>query len=108
MEKKARKTQAIVVFPSFGYWGDKRPKQPGNADGKKRGQQLDNTGEVKTEETVSPQNCQRCDRDLGNVPVSETEQRKKIDIIYEVVEHTVTSEVKVCPDCGTRNKGQVS
>ena len=96
-----------MVFPpssDIGATNDRN--RPGNADGKKRGQQLDNTREVKTEETVSPQNCQGCDRDLGNVPVSETEQRKKIDIIYEVVEHTVTSEVKVCPDCGTRNKGK--
>lgn len=107
LEKKVRKNSSNSGLPPSSDTGAKNDRnKPSDSDQKKRGEQLENTRKVKTEETVSPENCKGCDRELDDVSASETEQRKKIDIIYEVVEHTVTSEVKVCPDCGTRNKGK--
>ncbi len=43
---------------------------------------------------------------LKTAEVKSLEKRKKIDIFYEIQTHTVTSEVKNCPSCGARNKGQ--
>ncbi len=43
---------------------------------------------------------------LKTAEVKSLEKRKKIDIFYEIQTHTVTSEVKDCPSCGARNKGQ--
>ena len=45
-----------------------------------------------------------CDADLSNAETSKTEKRKKIDIVYEVVETTFISETKICPECGEKNK----
>jgi len=61
---------------------------------------------VETSETVSPSSCEKCNANLKNIEVQKTEDRKKIDIIYEITEHTVTSEFKKCPGCGHINKGQ--
>ena len=107
LSKKVRKNSSNSGLPpskDIGSTNDRN--KPGGAGRKTPGQQLNNTRDVKTEETVTPESCSGCDRGLDDVSVSETEQRKKIDIIYEVIEHTVTSEVKECPDCGTKNKGK--
>ena len=107
LEKKVRKNSSNSGLPPSSDIGGKNDRNRSTEpDQKKGGEQLGNTREVKTKETVSPQNCKGCERKLDDILASETEQRKKIDIIYEVVEHTVTSEVKVCPDCGTQNKGK--
>ena len=59
-----------------------------------------------SEETVSPSECSQCGMCLKTAEVKSLEKRKKIDIFYEIQTHTVTSEVKNCPSCGARNKGQ--
>ncbi len=59
-----------------------------------------------SEETVSPSECSQCGMCLKTAEVKSLEKRKKIDIFYEIQTHTVTSEVKDCPSCGARNKGQ--
>jgi len=59
---------------------------------------------LETKETLSPENCKDCGLDLSSTKASGIDERKKIDIIYEVHEHSVVCEMKDCPNCGTKNK----
>ena len=65
---------------------------------------MDNSRTKKTEETLSPKECSNCGADLKGEDATKIDQRKKIDIIYEIVETTFTAETKECPDCGEKTK----
>ena len=51
----------------------------------------------------TPSKCSTCGCNLKKADIVDTEERKEIDITYEVHEYTVTSEIKECPDCGQEN-----
>lgn len=107
LEKKVCKNSSNSGLPpsrNNGSNGNRNRPTSGERD--KKGNQLQNTEETESNETVSPGNCSNCDYDLSDVEVEKTEDRKKIDIIYKIVTHTVTSETKTCPDCATVNKGK--
>jgi hypothetical protein len=105
LEKKTKKDSSNSGLPPSRNEGPNgnRNKNRGKRD--KKGEQINNTRNVETEETVSPRSCKHCNKNLKNVTVKETLEKKRIDIIYEVETHTVISEVKECPGCGTINKG---
>jgi len=106
LEKKTRKNSSNSGLPPSRNDGPNGNRNTSQGDRSKKGQQLENTRKVETSETISPNECDECGGDLRQEPVKETESRKKIDIIYEIVEHTVISETKKCPECGEINKGK--
>lgn len=107
LEKKIRKNSSNSGLPPSKDPASKNDRnKPTNKERSKLGEQIDNTREVQTKEIVGPDYCNNCDSDLKNVKVSDSEDRKKIDIVYEVITHTVTAEVKICPECGIQNKGK--
>lgn len=106
LTKKTRKNSSNSGLPPSRNGGSNGNRNTNPGDRSKKGEQLPNTRKVETSETVSPQNCGKCDSDLRNADSQGHEIRKKIDIIYEIIEHSVTSEVKECPDCGHVNKGK--
>lgn len=50
--------------------------------------------------------CQFCGEPLDDIPACEHERRTKIDIVFEKVVSHVDAEIKVCPRCHKKNKGQ--
>ena len=107
LEKKTRKNSSNSGLPpSRNNGSNGNRNNPGDKDRDKRGNQVQNTEHLKTSETVSPNNCSNCDCDLRETKVSKTEERQKIDIIYQITTHTIASESKLCPECKTVNKGK--
>ena len=53
-----------------------------------------------------PRSAQECNGELKKAKVTSTEERQEIDIAYEIHTHTVVCEIKECPQCGFKNKGQ--
>ncbi len=106
LEKKTRKNSSNSGLPpsrNNGSNGNRNKDQ--ESDRSKLGSRLKNTRKVETSEVVSPSDCKKCGSDLRSTKASSIDERKKIDIIYEVTEHSVQCEVKECPDCGHKNKG---
>lgn len=107
LEKKTRKNSSNSGLPPSRNNGSNGNRNIGNvSDRDKKGSQLSNTRAVNTAETVSPAKCSDCSADLTGAKVKKIEERKIIDIIYEVTTHTIASETVKCPDCGTVNKGK--
>ncbi len=106
LEKKIRKNSSNSGLPPSRNNGSNGNRNTSQGDRGKKGDQLDNTRNIETGETTTPDSCSSCSEDLNNVEVKSTEERKKIDIVYEVITHTVTAEVKECPECGHINKGK--
>ena len=105
LEKKIRKDSSNSGLPpSQGFSGNGNRNKQGEQDNSRRGSQLDNSRTKKTEETLSPKECSNCGADLKGEDATKIDQRKKIDIIYEIVETTFTAETKECPDCGEKTK----
>jgi len=106
LTKKTPKTSSNSGLPPSRNNGSNGNRNKDQTNRAKLGDQIENTRTTKTYETVSPKDCSKCGSDLRNAEVEKTEERKKVDIIYEIVEHTVSSEWKLCLDCGTINKGK--
>lgn len=106
LERKTRKNSSNSGLPPSRNNGANGNRNKDNDDRAKKGEQLENTRKVTTSEVVSPSTCSECDASLTATKASKTEERKKIDIIYEIVEHTVSAEVKVCPACSHTNKAK--
>ena len=107
LEKKTRKNSSNSGLPpsrNNGSNGNRNKASDKSRD--KKGSQLENTRKVETSETVSASSCSSCGTNLKNSQVKETESRKKIDIVYEITEHTVVSQSRECPSCGLVNKGK--
>jgi transposase len=105
LEKKIRKNSGNSGLPPSKDFGSNGNRNNNTTDQENLGEQLNNTRHVETEETTTPENCSKCGIDLTEVPVKNTEERKLIDILYEITTHTVIAEIKVCPGCGHVNKG---
>ena len=107
LEKKARKNSSNSGLPpSQNFAGNGNRNTRGSKEDKRKGSRLDNSKDTETRETVSPSNCSECGSNLKKAKIKGSEDRQEIDIIYEIQTHTVTSEIKDCPQCGTKNKGQ--
>ena len=105
LEKKTRKNSSNSGLPpsqDFGSNGNRNKKDGQNKDQKKPAR-CNNIRDVQSSETISPKECASCGANLKHAKVVDTESRKQFDIVYEIQEHTVTSEVKKCPDCGQEN-----
>ena len=76
-----------------------RAKEPGDETGA-------NLRKVTTKETITVETCDACGADLSGVTPTAHERRTSFDIIFEVVEHKVDAEIKDCPECRARTRGQ--
>ena len=74
-------------------------KEPGHETGA-------NLRKVTTRETITVETCEACGADLSGVTPTAHERRISFDIIFEVVEHKVDAEIKDCPECRARTRGQ--
>jgi len=104
LEKKTRKNSSNSGLPPSRNNGPNGNRNTLNQDRDKKGSQLENTRTVKTTASVSPEDCSKCGCNLRSVSTTATEERTKIDIVYEITEHVVTSESKECPECQFINK----
>ena len=107
LEKKTRKNSSNSGLPpsqNFGNNGNRNKR----AELKKQGRpsRFDNVKDTQSSETLTPTECADCGASLKSAKVVDSEERKEIDIIYEVHEHTVTSEVKKCSECGQHNMAE--
>jgi hypothetical protein len=105
LEKKPRKNSSNSGLPPSRNNGSNGNRNKGSGDRSGLGEAASNVQHTETSETTTPGACSKCGEDLAGVKVTDTEERQKIDILYEVVTHTVVAEVKVCPGCGKCNKG---
>lgn len=104
LEKKIRKNSSNSGLPPSQNFGSNGNRNNGTNERPDKSNLIENITASETSETLTPVECLKCGEDLAPVKVVRTEERKKIDILYEVVTHTVVSEVKKCPDCGHINK----
>jgi len=105
LEKKTRKNSSNSGLPPSKNNGPNGNRNNGSGQRVDLGQSASNVQHSETSETTTPGSCSKCDEDLSGVKVTGTDERQKIDVLYEVVTHTVVAEVKVCPSCGHTNKG---
>jgi len=106
LEKKTRKNSSNSGLPPSRNNGPNGNRNTLNQDRDKKGSQLENTRTVKTTASVSPEDFSKCGCNLRSVSTTATEERTKIDIVYEITEHVVTSESKECPECQFINKAK--
>lgn len=105
LQKKVRKNSSNSDLPpsqGFGSNGNRNKKD--DQDKGQKGSRLENSRTQKTEKTLSPEECSNCGADLKGEEATKIDQRKKIDIVYEIVEETFNAETKKCPDCGEKTK----
>ena len=102
LTKKTRKNSSNSGLPpsqGFGSNGNRNTRR-NQKDEKLEPSRCDNVRDTESVETITPTECSGCGSDLREVSVLNTEERKEIDILYEIHERTVISESKQCPDCG--------
>ena len=104
LEKKPRKTSSNSGLPpshGFGSNGNRNTTITGRQNVTN---EVSNVRTIETTETITPEDCQKCGADLSAQEVTGKESRLKIDIIYEVIHHTVTCVVKECKVCGGKKR----
>ena len=103
LEKKVRKTSSNSGLPpSLGFGSNGNRNKDGNSEKEKKGERLPNSRTKKKKVTLSPHKCSNCNTELTDAEITKSEERKKIDIVYEIQETTFTSETKECPGCGEK------
>lgn len=105
LEKKIRKNSSNSGLPPSKNNGSNGNRNTSSGDRAGLGSQAGNTRSVETKETTTPINCSLCGESLLKAKVADREEREKIDIIYEIITHTVVAEIKKCPNCEKINKG---
>ena len=108
MEKTTRKGSKNSSLPPSQTDKDETAQRAGKS-GKGAKQNLQTgAGLRKTtlEETATVEACDACGADLSDVDPVDRERRTLYDIVFEVVERRVDAEVKECPECRARTKGQ--
>ena len=108
LEKTTRKTSRNSSLPPSQMDADDTAQPAG--PGRRAAQAHDPTGshlqKVTTEETVPVTACDDCGADLSGVDPVDRECRVLYDIVFQVIEQRVEAEVKQCPACQARSKGQ--
>jgi hypothetical protein len=105
LEKKTRKNSSNSGLPPSKNNGPNGNRNTGSRERPHLSNEIENLKTTKTSETVTPTTCLKCDESLHAEDIVNSEERKKMDIFYEVVEHTVISEHIECANCGHVNKG---
>ena len=108
LEKTTRKTSRNSSIPPSQVEEDATAQRasPAQRAAKAHDRTSPNLQKVTPEETVTVEACDRCGADLSEVAPSDRERRVLYDIVLQVIEQRVEAEVKQCPDCQARNKGE--
>ena len=106
LEKKTRKDSSNSGLPPSLNNGSNGNRNQGSGKRGSLGSELNNLKHTESLKTVSPLYCTDCEADLSNTKIHGKEERKEIDISYEIITHTVVAEVKKCHECGKLNKGE--
>jgi len=108
MERQTKKDSKNSSIPSSQTEKDETSTVPGsNTKGKKENDELSaNTRTKETRKIATVNNCGTCGDDLRAIPCQSYERRTRIDIIFEKVVSHVDAEIKTCPHCKAKNKGQ--
>ena len=107
LEKKVRKNSSNSGLPpsqGFGSNGNRNKKN--DQDQGQKGERLGNSRTSKEEILLASDKCSNCKADLKDAKIIKNDERKKIDIIYEIQETTYRADTKECPECGERNKAE--
>ena len=105
LEKKVHKNSNNSGLPpssDFGSNGNRN--KPKKGEKQNLGSQLDNSRVEESEEVLSPKKCSNCNASLKHAEITDTEQRKTIDIEYVVIEKNLISETKKCSECQEETK----
>jgi hypothetical protein len=105
LEKKTRRNSSNSGLPPSQNKGSNGNPNTDKGQRGGLGQSTSNVQHSETSEITTPESCSKCLEDLTNVNLTGKYERQKIDILYKVVTHTVVTEIKVCPICGTFKKG---
>jgi len=65
-----------------------------------------NTHTVESVQRATVRQCETCGEDLTDTPCQGLERRTRIDLIFEKVVSHVDAEIKACPQCQSRTKGE--
>jgi len=109
LERTTKKTTENSSKPSSQTDKDEStPAQEGShkKDREENGSLFSNARTRKTTAIAKVSMCYNCGADLGGLEADEYEERTLIDIIFEKVVHTVSAEIKDCPECGCECKGK--
>ena len=107
MERKTKKSAKNSSLPPSQSPTDNTSSQkPSNKKGRDEKGLATNTRTTEKKQVSKVDYCENCNQSLEKVEVTDYERRTKIDIVFEkVIEHT-DAEIKICPACHTKNKGQ--
>ncbi len=109
LEKKTKKDSGnSSIPPSQTDKDDSSLGQEGSkGKGKKENDDVADNTTINEKVTLSPVVlCDVCGEALTDVACQHIERRTKIDIVFEKVVEHVDAEVKLCPVCDSRNKGE--
>jgi transposase len=108
LEKTTRKNNKNSSIPSSQTEPDQT--STGNSGAKGKGKDVagnvNNTRVRENVTVIAVATCDVCGNALDDVAPNEHERRTKIDIVYEKVVEHVDVEIKQCPNCGSRVKGE--
>lgn len=107
LEKTTKKTSKNSSLPPSQTDPDEST-HPGSK-GKGKAESALTVANTRTIETVTVAKVSRCDvcgQDLKNIPCEHVERRTKIDIVFEKKIEHVDAEIKQCPACDTKVKGE--
>jgi transposase len=108
MERRTAKDSRNSSLPSSQSAKDDTATQPGaKGKGKSQNDALSgNTRIVETVQVAPVTQCETCGEDLSGIPCLGHKRRTRIDIIFEKVVSHVDAEIKQCPQCRARTRGQ--
>jgi transposase len=109
MEKRTTKDNRNSSLPSSQTPRDETAVTHPGANGKGPAQNelcAGNTRTIENVEIAPVHQCEACAEDLSDTPVVGFERRTRIDIIFEKVVTHIDAQIKRCPRCQTRTKGQ--
>lgn len=109
LEKKTKKTKDNSGTPPSQT--DKDESSLGSSGGKGKGksetnQMASNTRTVETTTIIPVDFCKHCGASLKDIPCEHYERRTTIDIIFEKTVTHMDAEIKECPDCDAKVKGE--
>jgi len=109
LEKNTRKNNRNSSLSSSQTGEDESAKGTSGAKSKGsggQGQPFDKSRTIESTQTIPVSTCGCCGEDLSGVDASEHERRTRIDIVFEKTIEHVDAEIKCCPACAKRTKGE--
>ncbi|NNF59196.1 MAG: transposase, partial [Rhodothermaceae bacterium] len=109
LEKTTRKSSKNSSIPPSQSGADESATAAPGSNSKGSGgqdQRFDNARTVESVTLVPVTTCGCCGEDLSGVAAEGHERRTRIDIVFEKTIEHVDAEIKCCPACAKRTKGE--